>query len=288
MESRETPRCDQQTMNAVAVQPVSEGPFRCERLCVVRGRRRVLHDVNLELNSGECVSLIGPNGSGKTTLMLVLLGLLQPESGSVTVDGIPINDVPPKRRARLAAYVPQTVERLPPFTIRDTVAFGRFPHVPPLRPLSQTDWRHVDEALQLCGLIDLADRRVDAVSGGERQKTLLAAAVAQDARTLFLDEPNTALDPAYQVELVAMLRAWHARGRALVLISHDLQLPAALGGRVIALRAGRVVDDGPATEVLAPNRLSKIYDTYFEIAETRMGRTVVLPDFRQFAGDTPI
>jgi iron complex transport system ATP-binding protein len=181
------------------------------------------------------------------------------------------------QRGWLAAYVPQTVERLPAFTVYDVVAAGRYPHVPPLRPLGQADRAAVDAALAQCGLTELALRPVNALSGGERQKALIAAAIAQDAQFMFLDEPNAALDPAYQVELAGLLRQWHARGRGLVLISHDLQLPGVLGGRVVALRAGRIAADGPAEEVLQPERLAAIYGAAFDEAVTSDGRRLVVP-----------
>jgi iron complex transport system ATP-binding protein len=256
-------------------------PWRlvCERLRVDRGGRTVLREIDVEFRSGECVSLIGPNGSGKTTLMMALLGLLPPTSGSVRVSDRDVRELSARVRGRFASYVPQTIERIPAFSVREVVASGRFPHVSPLRPLSQRDHERVEQALAACGLAELADRRANAVSGGERQKALIAAAVAQDAQVMFLDEPNTALDPAYQLELAGLLRGWHDRGRALVLISHDLQLPAVLGGRVVALREGRVVADGEAGEVLTPELLGEVYGAVFEVAETPAGRRVVMPSW---------
>ena len=268
-------------MNSRPTDPASSWRLECRGLSVRRGKRVVVHDVDLSIKGGQLVSLIGPNGSGKTTLMLALLGLLPPEAGSVSLDGVEMHRLAARSRGRFAAYVPQFVERVPAFNIYDVVAGGRYPHVSPLRPLSSVDREAVDGALAQCGLTELAHRPINAVSGGERQKALIAAAIAQDARVMFLDEPNTALDPAYQVELVGLLRAWHADGRGVVLISHDLQLPAALGGRVVALRAGRVVADGPAQDILKPDRLTEIYDAAFETAATEDGRQIVLPNWWQ-------
>jgi len=258
-------------------------PWRlvCEQLTVVRGGRVVLHDINVAFRDGECVSLIGPNGSGKTTLLLALLGLLPPASGGVRANGREVARLPARVRGRFASYVPQTVERIPAFTLYDVVASGRYPHIPPLRPLSNADRAQIDRALDICGLRELVQRRINAVSGGERQKALIGAAVAQDAQAMFLDEPNTALDPAYQIELVRLLRHWRDRGRALVVVSHDLNLPAALGGRVIALRNGAVAADGDAEEILTPARLAEVYDAAFEVAETADGRRIVLPNWWQ-------
>jgi iron complex transport system ATP-binding protein len=251
--------------------------LECRALDVARGERRVLHDVNLTIAAGECVTLIGPNGSGKTTLLLALLGLLSPAAGSVRLNGAEVARLAPRRRGRFAAYVPQGLEHVPAFTVYDFVAFGRFPHVAALRPLGVEDHAAVSRAIVACRLTDLASRPLNAISGGERQKALLAAALAQDAEALFLDEPNTALDPAYLVELVQRLRAWHAAGRTLVLISHDLHLPAALGGRVVALRAGRVAADGTATDILAPERLSDVFNTRFQRARDDAGHEFSVP-----------
>ncbi|MGE0480293.1 MAG: ABC transporter ATP-binding protein [Phycisphaerae bacterium] len=258
-------------------EPTHDWRLEARGLSVRRGARRVLHDVSLAIAAGERVSFIGPNGSGKTTLMLSLLGLLKPAAGGVWLDGRAFHRLAAAVRGRFAAYVPQFVDRLPAFRVIDVVATGRFPHVSPLRPLSLDDRRIVADVLEQCGLTALAERPIHSISGGERQKALLAAALAQDARALFLDEPTTALDPAYQVELVRLLRAWHARGRAVVLVSHDLQLPAALGGRVVALREGRAVADGLAEALLRPEQLAPIYGTKFERAETTGGRVLCVP-----------
>jgi iron complex transport system ATP-binding protein len=256
-------------------------PWRieCNALSVRRGRQLVLRDVSFNIAAGECVSLIGPNGSGKSTLLLTLLGGLRPVSGSATLDGIPLHGLPPRRRGRFAAYVPQLVEGTPAFTIYEIVAGGRYPHVPPWRALSPADHEIVEYALETCGLLDLAARPITAVSGGERQKTLIAAAIAQDPQLMLLDEPTTALDPAVQVELAHLLQDWHKRGRALLLVSHELQLPAALGGRVLAMRAGRIVADGNADEVLRPAQLASIFSAEFVTGSTPSGRQFILPNW---------
>lgn len=259
-----------------------QAPARCLRCCglsVVRGGRPVLFDICTTIRAGECVSLIGPNGSGKTTLMLALLGLLPPATGRVELDGTPMHRMAARRRGRFASYVPQVVDRIPAFSVYDVVAAGRFPHVSPLRPLGDADRGAIDAALAQSGLTPLAQRQINAISGGERQKALIAAAMAQDAEMMFLDEPGTALDPAFQIELAHLLRRWHARGRGLVVISHDLQLPAVLGGRVVALREGRIVADGPAEELLDPARLATIFEAEFEIARTDAGRELVVPSW---------
>jgi len=244
-----------------------------------RGVVTVLRGVDVEIQSGECVSLIGPNGAGKTTLMLALLGLIEPSSGVVTIDDLPLRRLAPKTRGRFAAYVPQFVERVPAFSVYDVVASGRYPHTRPLQPLGEHDHKHVRRILEMCGLTSVARRPVNQLSGGERQKTLIAAAIAQDAQILFLDEPSTALDPAHQVDLVRLLRTWRTGGRALCIISHELALPGALGGRVVALGGGKIVADAPAETVLAPESLSNIFGARFHEARTAGGARVAVPEW---------
>lgn len=258
---------------------LAESPWRleCRELAVERGGRPVLRNINFAIAAGECVTLIGPNGSGKTTLLLALLGLLPPTHGSVSLGPDDMRRLSPRRRGRFAAYVPQGLEHVPAFSVYDFVALGRFPHVAALRPLSDFDHAAIARALAECGLTDLAQRPMNEISGGERQKALLAAALAQDAEALFLDEPNTALDPAYLVELVRRLRAWRARGRTLLLISHDLHLPAALGGRIIALQAGSLAADGPASDILTPSTLRGIFGTEFRRGRDDAGNALVIP-----------
>lgn len=251
--------------------------IECRDAAVARGGRVVLRGVNLTIRGDERVAIIGPNGAGKSSLLLALLGLIAPASGTIRVEGRDVARLPPRLRGRLAAYVPQVVERIPAFTVCDVVAGGRFAHLPPLGALSREDWDAVWTAIDRCGLRALADRPINEVSGGERQKALLAAAFAQDAKLLLLDEPTTALDPAVQIELVDLLRSWHAAGRGLVVVSHDLHLPAALEARVVALRDGVVVADGPAAKVLRPDRLAAFYGGAFEAARTESGDEIVVP-----------
>ncbi|MFO0837598.1 MAG: ABC transporter ATP-binding protein [Phycisphaerae bacterium] len=251
--------------------------LECDHLSIRRGGRLAVQDVSLTLRRGECISLIGPNGSGKTSLLLAMLGLIHPAAGSVRLDGHVLHRLPARARGLFAAYVPQTTERLPGFSVFDVVAAGRYPHAAPLRPLSAADERVVGDVIRECGLSQIIERPIHAVSGGERQKTLLAAALAQDAQALMLDEPDTALDPAYQIELVRLLARWRARGRAMVLISHDLQFPTALGGRVIAMRDGQIVADGPAATVLTAEVLSGVYGARFVALQTPTGKLVPTP-----------
>ncbi|MBL8878354.1 MAG: ABC transporter ATP-binding protein [Phycisphaerales bacterium] len=271
--------------------------LNCRSLSVHRAARPVIHNISFTLRSGECVCLIGPNGSGKTTLLLTLLGLLKPAAGQVILSLEPdqhksadrspsgkptttetaLNRIPARERGRFVAYVPQTLTTITDFTVYDIVAAGRFPYVSPLRPLAQSDEAIVRRAMSLCEIESLTDRPISAVSGGERQKALLAAAVAQDTPLVLLDEPTNSLDPAYQIALARLILEWNAQGRTVVTVSHDLQLAAALGGRTIALRAGRIAADGPADEILTPSLLGTIYGSEFVAIKLPDGRNSISP-----------
>ena len=252
-------------------------------LNVRRGGQPVLRGVSIDYSNGEVLSIIGPNGAGKTTLLLTLLGLMAPESGTLTLSqvesrsGVPLHALSSRVRASLAAYVPQSLDAIPGFTVYETVATGRYPHVSAFRALADDDHAAIQLALDLCGLLPLANRSLQSLSGGERQKALLAAAFAQDAQAVFLDEPTTALDPVYQMELVRLLGEWRARGRGIVIVSHDLNLPLRIDGRVVALRAGEVVDEGAASDVLRPEKLRKVFGAEFEQVLTSTGRPAILP-----------
>lgn len=255
----------------------SETSLACEHLTVQRGRRTVLHDVSLHCSHDECVTLIGPNGAGKTSLLLTLLGLLPPRAGQVRWSDRPLSAYSHAERAELAAYVPQQRGSLPELPIYDIVAAGRFTRQAAFAPYTPADREAVSAALAATGLTELAQRPINAVSGGEAQKAFIAAAMAQDARFMCLDEPTNALDPAFEHELLLVFRAWHARGRGLILVSHDLYLPAALGGRVVAVRGGKIVADGPADEILQPAQLHEIFAVNFEVATTASGQRTFVP-----------
>jgi iron complex transport system ATP-binding protein len=234
-----------------------------EQLCVDRGPRRVLDDVSFAARDGETVAIVGPNGAGKTTLLLSLLRLLPARAGTVRIDGEPTEAMSRRAIARRLAYVPQIYEGFLGFRVRDIVATGRYAHLDPLEPMRDADERAVEAAIDRCGIGAFVDRTPDTLSGGERQKVWLAAAVAQGSPALLLDEPTNSLDPKHQAELIRLLRSLAAEGRTLIVVCHDLNLPVMLGARVVALRGGRVAYDGSGAAFLVPDRLRDVFDTEF-------------------------
>ncbi|MHC4444432.1 MAG: ABC transporter ATP-binding protein [Planctomycetota bacterium] len=243
-----------------------------EQLTVSRLNRPVLQDISVSIGDGECVSIVGPNGSGKSTLMMALLGLLPARQGVVTIDDKPIKRLTRREIARKIAYVPQIHDGYLGFMVRDIVEAGRYAYQDPLQPMSDHDLRAVDDAVAACHIEDLLDRTVDTLSGGERQKVWIAAALAQQSPTLFLDEPTNALDPAHQVDLIRIMRRFAEMGNTLLVICHDLNLPPALGGRVLGLNEGSLFFDESVDSLQDTGLLADLFGTDFVLHHDATGR----------------
>jgi iron complex transport system ATP-binding protein len=233
----------------------------------------VLDRVSLRIGDGQVTCVIGPNGAGKSTLMAALLRLLPAHRGRVLINDAPIGQLSRREIARKIAYVPQIHEGYLGFTIRDIVEAARYAHLDPLEALGPDDHAAVDAAVETCHIDDLLDRTIDTLSGGERQKAWLAAALAQQAPALFLDEPTNALDPAHQAELIRIMRSYVNQGNTLLVICHDLNLALTLGGRIIAIRGGSLFFDETADVMLDTDRLADLFGTDFAVHRDPSGQT---------------
>lgn len=223
------------------------------------GAREVLRDCDLVLEAGEIVAVVGPNGAGKSTLVRVLAGLLRPSRGEVRVAGLRLADLSRAEIARRVAVVPQAQETLFPFSVREIVTLGRTARLDLLGRLAADDRAAVDRALALLDLGALADRRIDAVSGGERQRAVLAMALAQETPVLLLDEPTVHLDPGHQLATLGLLRRLaRDRGTTVLAVVHDLNL-AALADRVVVLEAGGVRGVGAPAGVLTGELVTAVF-----------------------------
>jgi iron complex transport system ATP-binding protein len=227
---------------------------------VEAGRRAILRDVSLAVAEGERVALVGPNGAGKSTLLRVLSGTLRPTAGRVELGGTPIAGLERGQVARRLAVVPQQVAF--PFAMRveEVVALGRLPHEAPLRGPRPADRAAVAAAIDRVGVGHLMGRDARELSLGERQLVLLALAVAQAAPVLLLDEPTVHLDLRHQVEAMELLRDLNERdGTAMVAVLHDLGLAAHFVPRLVVIDRGRLVADGPPSEVLTDDLIRDVF-----------------------------
>jgi len=237
-----------------------------------------LDGVTLRVEPGAVVGLIGPNGAGKSTLLRLFTRQLAPASGRVLLDGRELERFGRFELARRVALVSQEPEVPVGFTVAETVAMGRAPHVGLLGAPGPEDERVVAAALAATGMLPLAGRRVETLSGGERQRAVFARALAQEPAYLLLDEPTNHLDLRYQVELLAYARAQAAAGVGVLAVLHDLNLAARACDRLVLLSAGRVAAAGPPPEVLRPELLAATYRAAVDVLTSADG-PVIVPRF---------
>jgi iron complex transport system ATP-binding protein len=236
----------------------------------------VLDEVDLSVPAGSWVGVIGPNGAGKTSLLRAVMGLVA-FTGDVHLAGTPVGDLDRRALARLVAYVPQRPVVPDGMTVTDYVLMGRTPYISYLGSESAGDLRVVRDALERLELVELADRALETLSGGEVQRALLARAVVQQAPVLLLDEPTTALDVGHQqqaLELVDQIR----RERELTVLSamHDLTLAAQFAHELLLLDGGRAVAFGSPRVVLNAGAIRKHFGASVRIVE-QDGDIVVVP-----------
>ena len=243
-------------------------------LTVNLGRRRVLDNVGFCANDGQVVGVLGPNGAGKSTLLKAILKLV-PSSGSVAIGERSIHDYTAQEFGRAIAYLPQDRDVAWPMTVAAIVALGRLPHRGPMSPQTEADTQAVQHAMAAVDVAQFAARRVSELSGGERARVLMARALAQNANILLADEPTSGLDPAHQVSLLSLFRKLAADGFLVVLTLHELHFAARWCDRIILLEQGRLVADGPPSEVLSAPRIKAVYGCDVRIIEDTSGPIIV-------------
>ena len=233
--------------------------LKIQNLSVSYGPRLVLHDISLDVQSGEVLALIGPNGAGKSTLIRAVSGVV-PYQGQVSTNGDNFASLSTIQRARYVATVPQAVALPPAYTVWETVLFGRTPHLGFLGQPSQKDEEIARQALQRVSALPFADRRVGELSGGEQQRILLARALCQSTPILLLDEPTAHLDLQYQVGLLELVHELAHRDNLAVLIAlHDLNLAAHYADRIALIVAGRIKALGKPKDVLQAELIQEAY-----------------------------
>lgn len=239
----------------------------------------ILDAVSLSVRRGAVLGLLGPNGSGKTTLLRMLSGTLTPDRGGVTIDGGPLAALTRRALAQRIAVVPQETHSAFDFSALDIVLMGRYPHLGALELEGARDLAIAREAMRATGTSSLERRRFATLSGGEKQRVVIAGALAQASDVLLLDEPTASLDLGYQFEIAALLgRLNRERGTTLVVSTHDLNLAAALCTELVLLRSGRVLTQGPVGGVLTPPNIRALYGIDADVAmHPRAGHMTVVP-----------
>ncbi|WP_323676989.1 heme ABC transporter ATP-binding protein [Halorubellus sp. PRR65] len=234
--------------------------IRIEDLAVSLGGTRILDNVSMAVDDGEFVGLVGPNGAGKTTLLRCLSGVLSPNEGVVTVDGDAVEALGARESSRRIAVVPQDTQLAFDFSVRDVVAMGRTPHRGRFDRATSEDHDVVERAMERTEVAAFADKAITAVSGGERQRVVLARALAQEAPALLLDEPTASLDVNHQVRTLDLVADLVDDGRTAVAAIHDLSLAARYCDRLVLLADGGVVAAGPPDRVLERTTVADAFD----------------------------
>jgi len=244
------------------------------------GARPVLSGVSFAVEAGEYVSIIGPNGAGKTTLIRCMNRVLAGGRGDIRIAGRSVAQYRQAELARRVGYVPQAEGRHFAFSVFEFVLMARYPHLSPFSAVRAADEEAARRALRLAGADALADRAHGSLSGGERQKVFIAAAFAQEAPILLLDEPTTFLDPHHQADIFRILhRANREAGVTILTVTHDVNSAVLASSRILALREGRVVYWGGAGSVMDNDVLRRIYDKEFLFASHPVtGSDLLVPE----------
>ena len=253
----------------------------------------VLRGVTLTVPPNGMVGILGPNGAGKTTLLKVLAGTRHPQRGGVTLDGRPLARFSRAALARRMAVVPQETQLAFDYTVAEVAMMGRYPHLGPFEVEGPADLAIVDETLASTGTLHLKDRSFATLSGGEKQRVAIAAALAQifsDQRDfrlkaeepstgfLLLDEPTASLDLSYQLEVATLLKKLHSDRRVAIVIStHDLGLAGTLCESLTLIRDGSVIADGPTDDVLTAENVRKVFGVDADVMRHSSGHRIVVP-----------
>lgn len=224
-----------------------------------RAAHAAVDGITFDAPAGTITAIAGPNGSGKSTIVRAMLGRLPLERGAITLAGAPLALMDRRAAARAVAIVPQREEPVFPRLVRDFIALGRFAHGSLWRGLTAADHAACDDAVRLTDVGEYLDRRTDQLSGGEWQRVRLARALAQGAEALVLDEPNSFLDIAHEMALFELLDAVARDGKAVLLISHELNLVARFAARLVLIAHGKVVATGTPSEVMNGDLLERVY-----------------------------
>ena len=246
-----------------------------ERLSFSYGAHPVLRDVSFRAEPGQLVAVLGPNGAGKSTLFRCMLGFLPHYQGSISLCGQDVRSLSRRELAHLAAYIPQSSQPLFDYTVRDTVLMGAAGGLEPLRQPGRQQLETAQRMMELVGIAPLADRGIRRISGGERQLTLIARALAQQARILLMDEPAANLDYGNQFRLLQQVRRLTEQGYTVLLSTHDPEHALRFATHVLALHGGTVAACGQVEEMLTEELLHTLYRIPLTVAQVPVtGATV--------------
>ncbi len=238
----------------------------------------LLKNFNISIDEGEIVGIIGPNGAGKSTILKILSGYLKAQSGTVRILGKNIAHIADLERANIIGTVPQNIFTTMPYTVREIVEMGRYTKISKFVNLSKKDNDKIDDVLKELDINNLANSIFSNLSGGEKQRSIIAAALAQEPKILLLDEPTSQLDMGHAVSLMKKLNYLQTyKNISIVIISHDIQLLANYVNRIILIDNGNIVKDGSSKDILQKKVIEKVYKCEVEIIKSKNEKFIILP-----------
>jgi iron complex transport system ATP-binding protein len=229
-----------------------------KNVCFKYGRQWCIQDIGFELRKGEIIGIIGPNGSGKSTLLRIIDGLLRIQKGEVLLGNKSIYRFKRGYIARQIAMVPQESIFRFPFSVFEVVLMGRFPHLGHFPFEKKEDLKIAEKSMELTSTLDLATRSIHELSGGEKQRVLIARALTQRAQIILLDEPTSFLDIRHKVEIFEII-SFLTQVMSLIIVSHDISLAAQFCHRIILLDKGKIYKIGTPSEVITAENISTVY-----------------------------
>ncbi|MEU9608313.1 ABC transporter ATP-binding protein [Streptomyces sp. NPDC048057] len=253
--------------------------LRAEDVRLGYGGRQVLKGLSFDVPPGEVTMVVGPNGCGKSTLLRALARLLRPTSGAVSLNGRDLRKMSTRQVAEALAILPQTPVAPAGIKVSELVSQGRYPHQSWLRRWGSEDEEAVAQALLVTDTVDLAERPVDELSGGQRQRVWIAMVLAQRTGLLLLDEPTTFLDVPHQVEVLDLLTDLNRReGTTVVAVLHDLNLACRYADRIVVMKGGTIVAEGPPTRIVTGELMRTVFGMDCHVvADPASGTPLVVP-----------
>jgi iron complex transport system ATP-binding protein len=240
-------------------------------------KKTVLRGIDLDISSGEIVTLLGPNGSGKSTLIKLMLGLHRPREGRIYLDGADISRLDSKSIARTIAYVPQIHGSSFPYAVIDVVLMGRIPHKTFFFRYSKKDRNIAQDAMERLSISHLAERPYTELSGGERQLTVVARALAQGAKTFIMDEPATGLDYGNQLRLLEEIIRLSQEGYTFIMSTHSPEHALWIADRAVLIKNGKIMADGECDHVISDENLFHLYNAKVSVLKLNSSLRVCVP-----------
>ncbi|MCK9615046.1 MAG: ABC transporter ATP-binding protein [Candidatus Omnitrophica bacterium] len=236
--------------------------LKADKICGGYTNKPVINNVSLEIKQGDFLGIIGPNGGGKSTLLRLMSRALTPTEGRIVLSGKDLRKISPKEVAQKIAFIPQLTLINFSFTVWEIVLMGRIPHLSRMQPEGKKDFSIAERALSLTDTLHLRNRKIDELSAGERQRVIIAKALAQEPLLLFLDEPTSHLDIAHQVQTLDLLTDLNQKNNlSIVIVLHDLNLASEYCKKIILLDNGKIFKEGTPDYVLTYQNIESLYRT---------------------------